>query len=317
MSSENLRNLISTVRELQDLGELVSGRNVFNININYYENYHSSNTESNTNNESINQGPLSPISNEGGSSSETAETASLIETESESSSMSVESDINNNQLSDERLYNCPLGHILSRIPRNSTQLNTRCNVCRNIVNNSDFYRCALCNYYSCVNCSRNIPNSTIYNPSNSTYSPYRYTSVPINNTTLSHVDSETNLTGLSNLSSLDNLTNIITNGLTNTLVDHITNQVTSNPESIYLSVSNLVSDDTTNPVPLTDLLSKSTLKLYQLLEDPEQKCHICNENYVNDDICRKLNVCGHYYHSNCIDNWFISNNNCPICNTTI
>lgn len=317
MSSENLRNLISTVRELQDLGELVSGRNIFNININYYENYHSSSSESKTSTEHINEEPLSPISNEGGTPTESAETASLIESESEGSSMSIDSDTNNNQLSSERLYNCPLGHILSRVPRNSTQLNTRCNVCRNIVNNSDFYRCVLCNYYSCINCSRNLPDNTIYNPSNSTYSPYRYTSVPVNNTTLSHIESETNLTGLSNLSGLDNLTDIISNGITNTIVDHITNQVTTNPDAIYVSVSNLTSNETNNPVTLTNLISKSTLKLYQLIEDPEQKCHICNENYDSNDICRKLNDCGHYYHYNCIDNWFISNNNCPICNSNL
>ena len=330
MSSDNLRNLISSIREIQDLGELVSGRNVFNININYYENYNNAEPlDCNVSDEQLN----SPVSNEGNEQSDeeysNEEDSESIITESQdetSSSMSVEIQSNNERpdLSNSSgLYSCPIGHILVRIPRTSTQLNRHCSICNSIVNNYDFYRCNICNYYSCHNCillQRNIPsinnytpNISNYSPNISNYNPNRYSSTPISNQTVTYTDAES----ISNLTGLNNLTEMISTGLTNSIVDHITNQVTTSPDTIYVSVSNLTGDETNNPVSLSNLLSKSAIQIYQSIENPELKCHICNEDYNNNDICRKLNDCGHYYHSNCIDNWFVSNNNCPICNITI
>jgi len=51
--------------------------------------------------------------------------------------------------------------------------------------------------------------------------------------------------------------------------------------------------------------------------DLEQKCHICNELYKENDICRKNVKCGHYFHQSCIDTWYSENNKCPICNQFI
>ena len=49
----------------------------------------------------------------------------------------------------------------------------------------------------------------------------------------------------------------------------------------------------------------------------EQKCHICNELYKENDICRKNIKCGHYFHQSCIDTWYANNNKCPICDQII
>lgn len=51
--------------------------------------------------------------------------------------------------------------------------------------------------------------------------------------------------------------------------------------------------------------------------DTSQKCHICNEFYKENDICRKVLKCGHYFHQACIDTWFSENNKCPICNQVV
>jgi len=51
--------------------------------------------------------------------------------------------------------------------------------------------------------------------------------------------------------------------------------------------------------------------------DLEQKCHICNELYKENDICRRNIKCGHCFHQSCIDTWYSENNKCPICNQLI
>ncbi|XP_022850049.1 probable E3 ubiquitin-protein ligase RHG1A [Olea europaea var. sylvestris] len=46
----------------------------------------------------------------------------------------------------------------------------------------------------------------------------------------------------------------------------------------------------------------------------EKKCSICQEDYEADDEMGKLN-CGHFYHTNCIKEWLVQKNICPICKT--
>jgi hypothetical protein len=41
-------------------------------------------------------------------------------------------------------------------------------------------------------------------------------------------------------------------------------------------------------------------------------CIICINNFNNNDILIKLN-CNHYFHKECISNWFIYRPHCPIC----
>ena len=52
-------------------------------------------------------------------------------------------------------------------------------------------------------------------------------------------------------------------------------------------------------------------------ESIEHKCHICNVEYVDDDILRVNSICGHYFHQICLDQWFSSHNKCPICNQVL
>ncbi|CDW83530.1 ring-h2 finger protein atl32-like [Stylonychia lemnae] len=52
----------------------------------------------------------------------------------------------------------------------------------------------------------------------------------------------------------------------------------------------------------------------------ENNCVICFDDYVNNKIIRKINRCGHLFHSECLDNWIIqhlSDPKCPLCNLNI
>jgi len=69
--TNNMRDIINSVRDLQDLGDVVNGRNVYNININYYENYNNSSSVTpmdNENDESLSDDEHSLILSEEGHS---------------------------------------------------------------------------------------------------------------------------------------------------------------------------------------------------------------------------------------------------------
>ena len=71
---------------------------------------------------------------------------------------------------------------------------------------------------------------------------------------------------------------------------------------------------------LGEIIDRTQTNLYQDLKDEssdEVKCHICNEDYTDLDICRKNNICGHFFHQSCIDNWYSRKKKCPICNQLI
>ena len=47
--------------------------------------------------------------------------------------------------------------------------------------------------------------------------------------------------------------------------------------------------------------------------ETDTQCPICYEE-IGEGVQLK---CKHVYHSDCIDNWFINNKNCPICNQNV
>ena len=49
----------------------------------------------------------------------------------------------------------------------------------------------------------------------------------------------------------------------------------------------------------------------------QDRCSICNDDFVINEVLRKLNICPHFFHYNCIDTWFIDNSTCPICRGNI
>lgn len=49
----------------------------------------------------------------------------------------------------------------------------------------------------------------------------------------------------------------------------------------------------------------------------QERCAICNEDFVINEVIRKLNTCPHFFHYNCIDTWFTNNDTCPICRRNV
>jgi hypothetical protein len=74
------------------------------------------------------------------------------------------------------------------------------------------------------------------------------------------------------------------------------------------------------PVPVRaseEIISRNTT-IQPGSESPEgSACAICQDVIVQNDVCRKLNACTHVYHKICIDQWFLSNVQCPTCRRDI
>jgi len=47
----------------------------------------------------------------------------------------------------------------------------------------------------------------------------------------------------------------------------------------------------------------------------QSMCSICLDVFNENEHLIKLN-CNHYFHNNCINNWFVTKTNCPNCNMT-
>ncbi|KAE8672230.1 RING-H2 finger protein ATL17 [Hibiscus syriacus] len=50
---------------------------------------------------------------------------------------------------------------------------------------------------------------------------------------------------------------------------------------------------------------------------PPLDCPVCLSEFENDDKTRVLPECNHTFHVDCIDMWFYSHSNCPLCRATI
>ena len=48
-------------------------------------------------------------------------------------------------------------------------------------------------------------------------------------------------------------------------------------------------------------------------ESNNEICAICRDSMNENNIVRRINICGHYFHNLCIDSWFELRNTCPNC----
>ena len=58
--------------------------------------------------------------------------------------------------------------------------------------------------------------------------------------------------------------------------------------------------------------NRELLRTYQLTTDLSCNCSICTDGYYNQNNLIFL-PCNHYFHQNCINQWFNEHNICPIC----
>ena len=76
----------------------------------------------------------------------------------------------------------------------------------------------------------------------------------------------------------------------------------------------------TRGLTLTEINQNTEIYTYSNNDEDaeeEQCCSICREEYDEEDIIRKLNMCNHEFHRICIDEWLTANRNCPMCRTSI
>jgi hypothetical protein len=62
---------------------------------------------------------------------------------------------------------------------------------------------------------------------------------------------------------------------------------------------------------MDELNQFTSLFIYNL--ETSEICTICRNNFTNQEICRKINNCGHLFHQNCVDSWLVRNHTCPMC----
>lgn len=47
--------------------------------------------------------------------------------------------------------------------------------------------------------------------------------------------------------------------------------------------------------------------------DNDNKCVICQFDFEEGNLVKKLDKCGHLFHSDCIDSWLLKEKKCPFC----
>ena len=61
-----------------------------------------------------------------------------------------------------------------------------------------------------------------------------------------------------------------------------------------------------------DLNHNTSISIYLRGNKTPERCSICYEYIRSFEIVRKLN-CGHQFHQKCVDRWFETKDNCPLC----
>lgn len=90
-------------------------------------------------------------------------------------------------------------------------------------------------------------------------------------------------------------------------------------------LSSLSSDSLMTSTSTEERLDSTVLKSFPIFaysssavsHNDLHDCAICLSEYTEGDECRMLPNCSHVFHSQCIDRWFASQSNCPLCRAPI
>jgi hypothetical protein len=100
----------------------------------------------------------------------------------------------------------------------------------------------------------------------------------------------------------------------------ISNLIGTNiPFEMQITTTN-TEDSDNETLSLETINTNSTVSLYNSITNQntvDQTCSICQNDFENNDILRKLNGCGHGFHLNCIDQWLQNHVTCPSCRHNI
>ena len=199
--------------------------------------------------------------------------------------------------------------------------------------------------FNIFNSRVNLYNESIENNNdeNTIFSDDEGISNENNDTNVQQTSSNNNNNSNIDLSNLLNLNNL---GLDTTLIGAVTRpiQITNNlndssgtntnnlQEAVGELIQNILNipsaslqvevlDGNNNNLQTSvhSLHNGSTLSIIdeQHVQDENNSCAICHSQFQNSDIIRTINSCSHFFHANCIEQWFQSHNNCPVCRGTL
>jgi|TARA_B110000208_G_C11581443_1_gene362702 hypothetical protein len=86
---------------------------------------------------------------------------------------------------------------------------------------------------------------------------------------------------------------------------------------LHIPIDELIAGNDANTATGLDILTLNSGTELSICSTEGDKCGICDELYILQDICRKNTNCGHMFHQACIDTWYSEHSHCPICNQTI
>ena len=170
------------------------------------------------------------------------------------------------------------------------------------------------NYFNNININLPVPGET---------QPRRNHGVPDNEEIRTPLTSNTRpqSTNISHIEPI--VTTININDLDNETINSITSSIDDQLTNLYNRVRNSPNNqieaiNTNTSVTLSQLSAKSSLicitnnNIDKYKED-NNCCSICNQPFILNNIVRKLNTCPHFFHQQCVDQWFCTNSTCPIC----
>ena len=119
------------------------------------------------------------------------------------------------------------------------------------------------------------------------------------------------------MNNLNDSSGTTTNNLQEAVGELIQNVL--NIPSASLQVEVLDGNNNNLQTSVHSLHNGSTLSIIdeQHVQDENNSCAICHSQFQNSDIIRTINSCSHFFHANCIEQWFQSHNNCPVCRGTL
>ncbi|CAN1339728.1 NEP1-interacting protein 1 [Linum perenne] len=85
-------------------------------------------------------------------------------------------------------------------------------------------------------------------------------------------------------------------------------------ESTYREMADIYDTNGVTGLPehCIQSIPQLTFQTYHLLS-----CSICLQDFEQGELMRQVPSCGHYFHSDCLDNWLIRNASCPMCRTYV
>ncbi|OMP00489.1 Zinc finger, RING-type [Corchorus olitorius] len=80
---------------------------------------------------------------------------------------------------------------------------------------------------------------------------------------------------------------------------------------VLLCKGSLDSQNVNIPANSTNVMYKD---INEERKSDEIECAICLEVFKEEDYCRVLPNCKHFFHQPCIDQWLLLHPRCPLCN---